>query len=431
MKNYFLLSLCTVAVFSASAAWDGTTQEFSKGDGSYNSPYLIENEQQLAYFQQQVTDGTTYEGMYIRLENDLDMSADAGMKILPIGFFDEYVNSQDPEGGMIDDSHYFLGTFDGNFKTIDNIHIEYIASDFEAVGGTGLFACLNDGSMVKNVIMGSRAIVTGGELTAGLVGQINGGTIQCCAVLATINSASTFGSGGIAGVGAGGKIDRCYFGGTLNGNSDVGGIVGTAMYGVEITNCYNRGLVSAPNGWYVGGIVGSAYDEGTRIAYCYNVGTIDGYNGFVSQPQPIVGDADYKVVVENCYFLDNGTFVETDGVVKKSEDEMKSEDFVAELNADNASTHWQMDTQAINDGYPVLAWQNDESAGVALHAIETLNAYTVGNTLYINTADATQGVNIYDMRGALVYSGSENVVTLPVRGIFVVVAGNKVTKVKM
>ncbi|MBQ6938707.1 MAG: T9SS C-terminal target domain-containing protein, partial [Muribaculaceae bacterium] len=124
MKNYFLLAASAMTLFTAQAAWDGTAQAWTKGDGTATSPYLIETEQHFAYFQQQVTAGTTYEGEYFFLVNDLDMSADAGMKILPVGFFDEYVNSDDPQGSLIDESKYFLGTFDGNFKTIDNIHIE-------------------------------------------------------------------------------------------------------------------------------------------------------------------------------------------------------------------------------------------------------------------------------------------------------------------
>lgn len=431
MKNYFLLAASAMTLFTAQAAWDGTAQAWTKGDGTITSPYLIETEQHLAYFQQQVTEGTTFEGEYVFLVNDLDMSADAGMKILPIGFFDEYVNSDDPQGGLIDESKYFLGTFDGNFKTIDNIHIEYVATDFEAVGGTGLFACLNDGALVKNVILGARSIVTGGELTAGIVGQMNGGTLQCCASYATINSASTFGTGGVVAVASGANVDRCYFAGSLSGNCDVGGIVGTAQYGAVVTNCYNTGVISAPNGMYVGGIVGSAYDSGTRIANCYNIGEVIAAESFISSPQPIVGDPEYKVLIQNCYFLDNGTFEEASGVTKKSEADMKSEAMVTLLNAGDENTPWELDTKTINGGFPVFAWQNNPSSSVAFVAKEALKVGTINGVLYIKGVEPTQVVRVYNILGRLVYEGRTSVIDNLQSGIYIVEVNGRTAKVRI
>ena len=433
MKNYLMLAVSAVCVLSASAAWDGTAQAWTKGDGSQASPYLIENEAHLAYFQQQVTAGESFAGKYIRLENDLDMSGDNGQKMLPIGFFDEYIDSSAPQGStFIDDSKYFLGTFDGNFKVIDNIHIEYIATDFEAVGGTGLFACLNDGAVVKNVGLGSKTVVTGGELTGSLVGQMNGGTLQCCYSLATINSGSSFGTGGLVAVTSNdSKVDRCYFGGTVNGNSDVGGIVGTAQYGCKITNCYNKGTINAPNGWYVGGIIGSAYDTGTTVANCYNIGVVNAEESFLSKPEPIVGDAEYKVTVQNCYFLDNGKFEEASGVMKKSELEMKSDAMPTLLNGGSADANWQADSKNLNNGFPVLAWQNDPSAGVVFSKTESLAVGVMNGAIYVHNVPAGAVVRVYSILGTLVYEGSDSVIEMAQRGVYVVTVDNKVAKVRI
>ena len=432
MKNYILSAVLAMTTLSVSAAWDGTSQAWVNGDGSKELPYLIETEQHWAYFQELVTAGETLQGKYVRLVNDLDMSADQGYKILPVGFFDEYVNADDPQQSLIDESKYFLGTFDGNFKVIDNIHIEYIATDFQAVGGTGLFACLSDGAVVKNVGLGSRSIVTGGELTASIVGQMNGGMLKNCYSLATVNSASTFGSGGIVAVGSNDAlIDQCYFGGTLNGNSDVGGIVGTAQYGVDITNCYNTGTVNAPNGWFVGGIVGSAYDSGSRIVNCYNVGTVIAAESFMSMPQPIVGDAEYKVTLQNCYFLDNGSFEEASGVMKKSESEMKSETIVTLLNAGQDFQPWQLDSNNLNNGYPVLAWQNDSSAGVAYHKFDALTVGVANGAICLHNVVAGDVVRVYNIVGNLVYEGHASTIRLAHRGVYVVTVGNKVAKVRL
>ena len=427
-KFYSSIITLTISAISCSAAWDGTSQQWNKGDGSEQSPYLIETEQHFAYLQEQVTAGETYNGVFFRLENDLDMSADAGFKILPIGFFDEYINAEDPENSLIDESKYFLGTFDGNYKVIDNIHVEYVVSDDSAVGGTGLFACLSYNSVVKNLGLGNNSIITGGELTGSLVGQMNGGLLQNCYSLATVNSSSSFGTGGLVAVTSNAaKIDQCYFGGELTGNSDVGGIVGTAQHITQITNCYNKGNISAPNGWFVGGIVGSAYDTGTRIENCYNIGTIEAYQGFMSKPEGIVGDAEAgKVIVQNCYFLSDGILQETDGVVEKTEEEMKSEAMITLLNIGTSA--WEMDEKVQNNGFPVLGWQNEEHSGIATNNIDNLQISVIGNHIYINN-ELNDKVNVFDISGKLAYQGKSNHIELPNSGLYIVRIGNNATKV--
>ena len=83
--NLFSVPLLLVAIgFSffavaqpnaASAAWDGTVAtSFSSGSGTEASPYVIATETQLGYFFKQIQSGVTYEGMYIRLSKDLNMT---------------------------------------------------------------------------------------------------------------------------------------------------------------------------------------------------------------------------------------------------------------------------------------------------------------------------------------------------------------------
>ena len=62
MKKIYsiMLSLSIGGTMSAFAAWNGNTEIWSKGDGSQNSPFLIENEAQLAHFQATVTAGEAY-----------------------------------------------------------------------------------------------------------------------------------------------------------------------------------------------------------------------------------------------------------------------------------------------------------------------------------------------------------------------------------
>lgn len=103
--------------------WDGTAKAWTKGSGTEADPYLIETGENLAYMAETVTDGETYEGVFFKLVNSLDMGGGLH-KFSPIGFFNEYADLENP-GQMIDESKYFLGVFDGNGKTVDNVHIFY------------------------------------------------------------------------------------------------------------------------------------------------------------------------------------------------------------------------------------------------------------------------------------------------------------------
>ena len=55
--------------------WGGLDNaESLSGEGSKESPYLITNGAELMYFARSVNEGNSYEGDFIRLENNLDMN---------------------------------------------------------------------------------------------------------------------------------------------------------------------------------------------------------------------------------------------------------------------------------------------------------------------------------------------------------------------
>ena len=67
-----------------------------------------------------------------------------------------------------------------------------------------------------------------------------------------------------------------------------------------------------------------------------------------------------KTTVTNCYYL-SGTYggaingQDTDGQnQKKTDEEMKKEDFVSTLNNENKEPVWVKDEKYTNNGYPVL-----------------------------------------------------------------------------
>lgn len=357
MKKTFLLLLGIILAATAGAqVWDGTASPWTAGSGTQNDPYLIETPAQLAHLSKQVKAGETYEGKYFKLTDNLDMGADKGLKFDPIGFFDEYVD-QENEGQLIDDSKYFLGVFDGNGKTIDNIHI-YFVDEVNSVGGTGLFACISKNAEVKNLTIGSKSTVEGLDVTGTIVGAMKGGKVSNCVSYASVNMSGGMGQGGIAGSLLGGEISQCINHGSIDAQQNVGGIAGFVDRNGKITNCYN----SAPvlfKGYYAGGIVGYL-SQGT-VNNCYNTGKVKSdWTGCA-----VIGTFDNGVQVSDCFYLKmaDAAFDETPGVTAKTADEMKSAEFIAQL--DNGQGIWTADTKNINGGYPVLKWQNSEATSIS------------------------------------------------------------------
>ena len=116
----FFLAVISFAIYSFIRAnisfgelegWDGVTvTEFTKGNGSVDNPYLIEDASQFMYFKNAIEgdNSKTYEGLYFSLENDIDFN---GKAITPIGV-------------VVDDvERIFKGHFNGNGHKLTNFKI--------------------------------------------------------------------------------------------------------------------------------------------------------------------------------------------------------------------------------------------------------------------------------------------------------------------
>ena len=320
MKKTFLLLLGIILAATAGAqVWDGTASPWTAGSGTQNDPYLIETPAQLAHLSKQVKAGETYEGKYFKLADNLDMGADKGLKFDPIGFFDEYVD-QENGNQLVDASKYFLGVFDGNGKTIDNIHIYYVdPNPNNSVGGTGLFACISGNAEVKNLTVGAKSKVEGLDVTGTFVGAMKGGKLTNCVSYASMDISGGMGQAGIVGNVFGGEVSQCVNHGTIDAQMNIGGIAGYVDLDGKVTNCYNTGSIAC-KGMFAGGIVGYL-PQGT-VTGCYNVGKVSAdayYSGAV------IGSYDDGVQVSDCFYLKmaDAAFDETPGVTAKTADEMR------------------------------------------------------------------------------------------------------------
>ena len=176
-----------------------------------------------------------------------------------------YYEKADPETGdpIEDMSHYFAGVFDGNHKMIDGLTITktntvQITADStaEAEMGVGLFACLSESGIIRNLVIGPQSNIACANAvgTGAIVGVLNGGIVENCANLGYVGSIMI--AGGIVGaMYENSTVQYCANKGKVNGAfGDAGGIVGAMDLSAIVQGCYNMGEVEAYT--TVGGIAG-------------------------------------------------------------------------------------------------------------------------------------------------------------------------------
>ena len=209
--------------------------------------YEIASVTDLEKFRDEVNRGNTFEGIYVELKNDLDLSNITSW--IPIG----------------NENIAFKGIFNGNGYKIFNLNIDN-SSSYQ-----GLFG--NSAGIIENLNIKSGNIK--GTYNVGSIAGLNSGTIINCSNEATINTTS-YNTGGICGYNSG-NIERNFNKGYVHSNSQsLGGILGRDEGGI-VKFCYNTGVIDSTS-YNIGGIVGTV-KEGT-VSSCYNVGNISttGYN---------------------------------------------------------------------------------------------------------------------------------------------------------
>jgi len=215
------------------------------GDGTSNSPYLINNGSDLITFRTLINVGRApyaNNGMHFRLTTDIVLGG--AYNWLPIG----------------NDTNPFRGNFNGNGHTISDLIINRPTET-----NIGLFGRMQGVStnlaVVRNLAVAVHNI-TGGNHTGGIVGRIDMGTVYNCFVRGTITGGDR--TGGIAGEIIAGRIENCYSAATVTGALSVGGIAGDVTS--NVIRSYATGAISGVN--HVGGIVGRTRGSSATIREC-------------------------------------------------------------------------------------------------------------------------------------------------------------------
>lgn len=417
-----VIALFVTTLLSAQIPWDGTSEPWTQGDGTSENPYLIENGKHLAHLSNQVKQGNTYKDKHFKLTNNLNMGYKEGQKFSPIGLYDDFLNTTDPEQGQeqetIENSKCFLGVFDGNNKVIDNIHIYYI--DESSVGGTGLFSCIRPNAVVKNLGIGENSLIEGGDLTGAIVGYMKGGTLQNCYNKGNVSVEVGIILGGLVGAGEKGKIQNCYNTGMIYGRTFAGGIIGMADYGFSVDNCYNNSMI-VYLGFTAGGIVG--YLSSGKVSNCYSATLFSGddeVNG------GILGTTDPGIITENCYYQEGDKIEDkNEGVTEKSLADMMSIDFVTALNGQQNPAPWVADTKLLNSGMPILAWQAESTTGLDEIAKDMdCDIKINGNVITVNYPSTEPSyLTVTDVTGKTIIKGkitSGSSVNINTTGIYII-----------
>lgn len=126
---------------------------------------VIGNLAQLKAFRDAVNNGNTYEGVTIKLADNIDLGNE---EWTPIGTGTYTTSNYAPA----EDSNVFCGVFDGNNKTISNLKITKTieGSDPDDDANLGLFSITGDGAVIKDLTITNVNISTTGRNVGALAG---------------------------------------------------------------------------------------------------------------------------------------------------------------------------------------------------------------------------------------------------------------------
>ena len=239
--------------------WDGETKtKPASGIGTKDDPYLIGTGAELAWFADQVKNGSV--ALCARLTAEIDLN---GHPWTPIGTA----------------AKSYQGMFDGCNSTVHGLHIsdKSYAGLFGVIGKSGIVERLKVAGTISIVSVSGNGVDNVGA--GGIAGYCMGTVFQCSSSVNISNDGTNYSAvaGGIAGKAAvNAIIDSCNSYGTVGSRNNInyaGGIVGAARQRTMIRYCTNEGAVNGVQG--VGGIVGLLTDY-AQVRLCENKNTIQG-----------------------------------------------------------------------------------------------------------------------------------------------------------
>lgn len=378
MKKIIFTLLISISGLSLVSA------QFSGGNGTSGSPYLISSATDLAG----ITGSYVTGGFYFKQTANINISSYTNWT--PIGT----------------NAAPFNGFYDGDGKTISNLKISSTSTY------RGLFGATSATAVIKNLGL-TDVSVMGRNYTGALAGQNRGKIINCYATDTVSINGSPLGTatiGGLVGYNfAGGEVSTSYFDGTVTGRDIVGGLIGqnngivslsyangtvssvkvggqigglVATNAGEISQCFANCIITSVNGGVIGGAFAAVSNN--SITNCYANGTVElndepgsetYASGFIGSNEGTISNSYSRGAVTGEYVA--GFATENTGTINNC---FWDEDTFGAIGSDGgtAATTTQMQTLATytsanwpfqcqvwgingsdNGLYPFLLWQND------------------------------------------------------------------------
>ena len=321
----------------------------------------------------------------------------------------------------------YTGTFDGNGHTISGLYSNNTNTDYAGLfgyskgniskvgvlnsyfrfGAYGGGVCgLNENGVLQNCSNSSTVI--GKDYNIGGVCGDNRGTIRSCYNTASVRGIDSFRAtenlGGVCGYNEEyGIIENCFNEGTLSGQNFIGGVCGRNEG--TIKSCYNTASVSGQ--YSVGGVCGNNSSGTNPITNCFNKGTVSA-NAQAQAVGGVCGSNDDGPIT-NCYYL-SGTVADGKGGIGMQDDEsgkaekmsieqFKSGEVAWLLNgststpAEGSTLAWYQKLGENADAYPVLKSTGDNTVYNA--PLLSCNGTTIGE--YANKPEGDKLSHNYQM----------------------------------
>ena len=381
-----------------------------KGNGSEASPFLVETKEDLMRLSELLLDTLmriVYANSHYKLTSDIKF--DSTDKWIPLGYSDKLS---------------FRGVFDGGNHTVSGIR----RSDSTYAG----FFNYLYGATVKN--LGIKDSRFRADDAAAIAANAVSATISNCWNDNSYVYAYKRGGGILGYVWTGARIDRVYNTGTIEGSSNIAGIVGylnlyqtTDSY---LVNAYHRGTVKSSSN---SSIYGIAYINGSAMGgsniLVKNLYTTDTTRYMIS------------CSAESCDF--NSMF----HIKRNDEDstgmtaeEMKTKEF-----AERLGDAFAFDEKGVNGGFPIFSGKesvipgaNKDSAEVVIPVqqkkVPSAFAATAGDKNILLQGNL-QGkkIAVFDVKGSKVWMGTAtaNTHSIPVSraGVYLVRCGKQTVKI--
>lgn len=236
------------------------------GTGTADDPYQISSVADLFLLSDRVNsaiipDGAkrvnVFEGKYFKQTKFINLK---GYMFPPIGGYD--------------DMKRFAGTYDGDNKTISNLTVSTGSKGYAA-----LFGAVDTVATIRNVVLSSPDVSCDNYYYAGTVAAYSMGTIENCRV----TNGKVRGyliAGGVCG--SSGPATGLSFTGTVEGATNVGGVIGNMRYPLTKSNATEATVIGygGAENYSVGGVVGYLTSHSLGVNYggcvedCYFSGTV-------------------------------------------------------------------------------------------------------------------------------------------------------------